>query len=59
MGNDIALTGLPLKRQTALSFGIKLDYYTALIWAKYEFAQPQFDEFLAGPGVVDMRLFFP
>lgn len=36
-----------------------VDYYTALIWAKYEFAQTQIDEFHAGPGVVDMRLFFP
>ena len=36
-----------------------VDYYTALIWAKYEYAQTNFDAFLACPEVLDMRLFFP
>lgn len=36
-----------------------VDYYTALVWAKYEYAQPHFDDFLGGPQVQDMRLFFP
>lgn len=47
----------PMESHTNLELQF-IDYYAALVWAKYEYNSPIFDEFISQESVKDITLFF-